>query len=36
MDKSHRPKSKHPKVHTDIEIKWIKDLIKRNPHITLN
>ena len=36
MDKSHRPKSKHPKAHTDIEIKWIKDLIKRNPHITLN
>ena len=33
-DKSHRPLSKHPKEHT--EIKWIKDLIKRNPHITLN
>ena len=36
MDKSHRPINKHPKAHTDIEIKWIKDLIKRNPHITLN
>ena len=35
-DKSHRPLSKHPKEHTEKEIKWIKDLIKRNPHITLN
>ena len=35
-DKSHRPLSKHPKEHTETEIKWIKDLIKRNPHITLN
>ncbi len=35
-DKSHKPLSKHPTAHTDEEIKWIKDLIKRNPHITLN
>jgi len=35
-DKSHRPLSKHPSAHTDEEIKWIKNLIKRNPHITLN
>ena len=35
MDKSHRPKNRHPNAHTDLEIKWIKDLIKRNPHITL-
>ena len=35
-DKSHRPLSKHPKEHTETEIKGIKDLIKRNPHITLN
>ena len=35
MDKSHRPHSKHPNAHTDEEIKWIKDLIRRNPHITL-
>ena len=34
-DKSHRPLSKHPNAHTDLEIKWIKDLIRRNPHITL-
>ena len=35
-DKSHRPLSKHPSAHTDEEIKWIQDLIRRNPHITLN
>lgn len=35
MDRSHRPLSKHPSAHTDTEIKWIKDLIRRNPHITL-
>ena len=35
IDKSHRPHSKHPNAHTDEEIKWIKDLIRRNPHITL-
>lgn len=35
MDKSHRPKSIHPNAHTDEEIKWIKNLIKRTPHITL-
>ena len=35
-DKSHRPLSKHPSEHTEVEIKWIKDLIRRNPSITLN
>ena len=35
-DKSHRPMRKHLKAHKEIEIKWIKDLIRRNPHITLN
>ena len=35
-DKSHRPLSNHPTAHTEEEMKWIKDLIKRNPHITLN
>ena len=34
-DKSHKPNSKHPNAHTDEEIKWIKDLIRRNPNITL-
>ena len=36
MDKSHRPKSKHPTEHSEEEIKWIKDIVRRNPHITLN
>lgn len=36
MDKSHKPHSKHPSEHTDEEMKWIKDLIRRNPNITLN
>ena len=35
-DKSHKPLSKHPREHTEEEMKWIKDLIRRNPHITLN
>ena len=35
IDKSHKPKSKHPKAHTDLELKWIQNYIKRNPHITL-
>ena len=29
IDKSHRPLSKHPNAHTNEEIKWIEDLIKR-------
>ena len=36
IDKSHRPLSKHPNAHSDTEIKWIKDLMRRNPNITLN
>lgn len=35
IDKSHRPLSKHPNSHTDLEIKWINDYIRRNPHITI-
>lgn len=34
-DKSHRPLSKHPKAHTDKEISWIKNYIRRNPNITM-
>ena len=30
IDKSHRPNSPHPNQHTDEEIKWIKDLIKKH------
>ena len=35
IDKSHKPLSKHPNAHTDLEIKWIKDYIRRNPNISL-
>ena len=34
-DKSHRPLSPHPNSHTEDEIKDIKNLIRRNPNITL-
>ena len=27
--------SKHPNAHTDLEIKWIRNYLRRNPHITL-
>ena len=35
MDKSHRPLSVHPFAHTDLEIKWINDYIRRNPKISM-
>ena len=35
IDKSHRALSKYPNAHTDEELKWIKDYLKRNPTITL-
>ena len=35
MDKSHRPKSKHPNAHTDEEISWIKNYHRRNPNMSL-
>ena len=34
-DRSHRPLSKHPNSHTELELKWIRDLHRRNPHISL-
>lgn len=34
--KYHAPYTPHPNRHTEEEIKHIKDLIKRNPHIGLN
>lgn len=34
-DKSHRPISTHPNAHTDMELKWINDLHRRNPHISI-
>lgn len=36
IDKSHRPHTPHPNAHTELEIKWIKDLIRRNPHISMS
>ena len=36
IDKSHKPLTPHPNSHTEIEITWIKNLIRRNPHISLN
>ena len=35
LNKSHKPLSKHPNAHTDEELKWIKDYMRRNPNITL-
>ena len=36
IDKSHKPLSQHPNSHTELELKWIKDLIRRNPHISMS
>ena len=35
MDKSHKPHSPHPNAHTSEELTWIKNLIKRNPNISM-
>ena len=35
LDKSHKPNTPHPTAHTELEIKWIKDYIKRNPNISM-
>ena len=35
IDKSHRPLTPHPNAHTELELSWIKNYIRRNPHITL-
>ena len=34
-DKSHRPITPHPNAHTELELKWINDLHRRNPHISI-
>lgn len=34
-DKSHRPHTPHPNAHSETEFKWIRDLHRRNPHISL-
>ena len=35
IDKSHKPLTPHPNSHTDTEIKWINDYLRRNPNISL-
>ena len=30
-DKSHKPKTRHPNAHTNQEIRWIRNYVKRNP-----
>lgn len=35
IDKSHRPLTPHPNSHTEQEIKWIKNYLRRNPNISL-
>ena len=35
-EKSHKPKTRHPKSHTNQEIRWIRNYVRRNPRITLN
>ena len=35
MDKSHKSHSQHPNAHTSEELAWIKNLIKRNPNISM-
>lgn len=35
LNKSHRPLSPHPNAHTDEELYWIKNYIRRNPNISL-
>ena len=35
MDHSHRPKTPHLSSHTTEELKWIRDLHRRNPHASV-
>lgn len=35
IDKSHRPLTPHPNSHTDEELRWITNYIKRNPNISM-
>ncbi len=34
-DNSHRPLTPHPKAHTEQELTWIKNIIRRNPKASL-
>ena len=33
IDKSHKPNSRHPNSHTNQEIRWIRNLVRRNTRI---
>ena len=35
LDQSHRPKTPHPNAHTELELKWIRALHRRNPHLSV-
>lgn len=35
MDKTHKPLPPHPNAHTEKELSWIKNYIRRNPNISL-
>ena len=35
IDKSHKPLTPHPNSHTELELYWIKNYIRRNPNISL-
>lgn len=35
IDKSHRPLTPHPNSHTEEELSWIKNYMKRNPTISM-
>ena len=35
LPKSHRPHSPHPATHTNQELKWIRDCLRRNPNISV-
>ncbi len=35
IDKSHRPLTPHPNAHTEEELSWIKNYLRRNPNISL-
>ena len=34
--KSHRPLTPHPNAHTEKELKWIRNLHRRNPNISVS
>lgn len=34
-DKSHRPHSKHPNAHSEVELTWIRNYMRRNPTMSM-